>query len=137
MAISWLSVLQAVPWSDVISNAPKVAEGARKLWKSVGARGADEPTEPAVDSTAAAGPTLPPDQALLSLQGRVRALESALEGLRGQLQQSSELINALAEQNAQLVQRIELNRQRLQRTLLLAVAATALAVAALGWIALR
>jgi hypothetical protein len=137
MAISWLSVLQAVPWSDVISTAPKVAEGARKLWKSVGTRGADEPTEPAADSTAAAGPTLPTDQALLSLQGRVRALESALEGLRGQLQQSSELINALAEQNAQLVQRIELNRQRLQRTLLLAAAATALAVGALGWIALR
>lgn len=137
MAISWLSVLQAVPWSDVISNAPKVAEGARKLWKSVGSRGADDPTEPVVDSTAAAGPALPPDQALLSLQGRVRALESALEGLRGQLQQSSELINALAEQNAQLVQRIELNRQRLQRTLLLAAAATALAVGALGWIALR
>jgi hypothetical protein len=71
------------------------------------------------------------------LQGRVRALESAVEGLRGQLQQSSELINALAEQNAQLVQRIELNRQRLQRTLVLAAAAAVLAVGALGWIALR
>ena len=23
MAISWLTVLQAVPWSDVIRNAPK------------------------------------------------------------------------------------------------------------------
>jgi len=137
MAISWLSVLQAVPWSDVISNAPKVAEGARKLWKSVGPRGADDAAEPAADSAASAGPTLPPDQALMSLQGRVRALESAVEGLRGQLQQSSELINALAEQNAQLVQRIELNRQRLQRTLLLAAAAAVLAVGALGWIALR
>ena len=137
MAISWLSVLQAVPWSDVISNAPKVAEGARKLWKSVGPRGADDAAEPAADSAASAGPTLPPDQALMSLQGRVRALESAVEGLRGQLQQSSELINALAEQNAQLVQRIELNRQRLQRTLVLAAAAAVLAVGALGWIALR
>ena len=137
MAISWLSVLQAVPWSDVISNAPKVAEGARKLWKSVGPRGADDAAEPADDSAAASGPALPPDQALLSLQGRVRALESAVEGLRGQLQQSSELINALAEQNAQLVQRIELNRQRLQRTLVLAAAAAVLAVGALGWIALR
>ena len=77
MAISWLSVLQAVPWSDVISNAPKVAEGARKLWKSVGPRGADDAAEPAADSAASAGPTLPPDQALMSLQGRVRALESA------------------------------------------------------------
>jgi hypothetical protein len=137
MAISWLSVLQAVPWSDVISNAPKVAEGARKLWNSVGSRGADDAAAQATDTVAASGPALTPDQALMSLQGRVRALESAVEGLRGQLQQSSELINALAEQNAQLVQRIELNRQRLQRTLVLAAAAAALALGALGWIALR
>jgi hypothetical protein len=32
MAIGWLAVLQLVPWSDVISNAPKIAEGAKKLW---------------------------------------------------------------------------------------------------------
>lgn len=30
MAIGWLAVLQMVPWSDVINNAPKVAEGAEK-----------------------------------------------------------------------------------------------------------
>ena len=35
MAIGWLSVLKSVPWEEVISNAPKVAEGAKKLWKSV------------------------------------------------------------------------------------------------------
>ena len=31
MAIPWLTVLQAVPWGDVIRNAPKVADGAKKL----------------------------------------------------------------------------------------------------------
>jgi hypothetical protein len=36
MAIGWLSVLQLVPWGEVISNAPKVAESAKKLWQVVG-----------------------------------------------------------------------------------------------------
>ena len=33
--IGWLAVLQLVPWSDVIKNAPKAADGAKKLWQSV------------------------------------------------------------------------------------------------------
>jgi hypothetical protein len=35
MAIPWLSVIKLVPWGEVISNAPKVAEGAKKLWSAV------------------------------------------------------------------------------------------------------
>ena len=35
MAIGWLTVLQSVPWSDVVRNAPKVAAGAKKLWDNV------------------------------------------------------------------------------------------------------
>lgn len=36
MAAGWLTVLKMVPWGDVIENAPKVAQGAKKLWSSVG-----------------------------------------------------------------------------------------------------
>ena len=35
MPIPWLVVLQSVPWSEIIKNASKVAEGAKKLWSSV------------------------------------------------------------------------------------------------------
>jgi len=31
MAIPWFSMLQAVPWGQVIDNAPKVVDGAKKL----------------------------------------------------------------------------------------------------------
>ena len=31
MAIAWLTVLKMVPWGEVINNAPKVADGAKKL----------------------------------------------------------------------------------------------------------
>jgi len=43
MAIGWLTVLSHVPWTEVINNAPKVAEGAKKLWKSVSGKSAETP----------------------------------------------------------------------------------------------
>jgi hypothetical protein len=108
MAIGWLTVLQSVPWSEVISNAPKVAQGARKLWKKVG----KQPPAPQGDEASAhAEPEVP---TLATLQARVSALEAAVADLHGQMLTSSELITTLAEQNAQLVQRIEANRVRLR-----------------------
>jgi hypothetical protein len=111
MPIPWLTVLQTVPWTDVIRNAPKVAEGARKLWGSVaGTAAAPE---------AAAAPAVPlasPDaQTVAALQARIAALETAVSELHGQMLASSELIKALAEQNTQLVARIETNRVRMLR----------------------
>lgn len=47
MAIPWLVVLQSVPWTDVIRNAPKVADGAKKLWNTVNRKtpAQESPTE--------------------------------------------------------------------------------------------
>lgn len=110
MAIGWLTVLQAVPWSDVISNAPKVAEGAKKLWSTVSKKSAT-PTPAAANSTTATAS--PPAQALAVLESRVAALEASAAQAHEQLVASSELIKALAEQNAQLIQRIDISRVRL------------------------
>ena len=61
MPVPWLAVLQSVPWSDVIKNAPKVADGARKLWSSVGGKSqAASPPEAAVP--AAHRPTCRPSR---------------------------------------------------------------------------
>lgn len=101
MAISWMTVLAAVPWTEVIKNAPKVAEGARKLWSSAGRKGAQE--DAALQTArSASDPNL-----------RIAALEASMDELSGQLHASAELIKALAEQNAQLIQRIETNRRRM------------------------
>ena len=40
MAIPWLTLIKVVPWTDVIANAPKVVEGAKKLWGSAHRAGA-------------------------------------------------------------------------------------------------
>ena len=108
MAIGWLAVLQMVPWGDVISNAPKVAEGAKKLWKTVGKKS----TEDELPSDMIAPPLKPDAQSMGMLQARLVALEATTRELHQHMLDSSELIKTLAEQNAQLVQRIELARVR-------------------------
>ena len=108
MAIGWLSVLKMVPWGDVISNAPKVTDGAKKLWSAV----AKKP--PAVEfPTASAQPTLSPEaQSIAILQAQVTAAEADVSELHNQMLESSELIKALADQNSQLIKRVEVNRIR-------------------------
>ena len=108
MAIGWLTILKSVPWTEVIKNAPKVAEGAKKLWNAVGKqRAADEAADVGAQPAASHEP-----HTLEALEARAAALEAAVSDLNQQMLASSELIKELAEQNAQLVKRIEANRKR-------------------------
>lgn len=108
MAIGWLTVLKSVPWSEVINNAPKVADAAKKLWNVVAKKSVS--SEP---SSAAAPPVLFPDaQAIAALETRLVAMEAAFSDLHSQMLASSELIKAIADQNAQLIKRVEANRVR-------------------------
>lgn len=108
MAIPWLVVLTNVPWTQVLGNAPKVADGARKLWHAVNGK-TFPPTLPEGGSgfSSASGAD---DSAML--QARVAALEHTASDLHEQMLASSELIRTLADQNAELVKRIEANRVR-------------------------
>lgn len=106
MAIGWLAVLKTVPWSDVISNAPLVADGAKKLWTAVSGKTV------AQDHTGGVRPLSPEAQAPTAKDVRIAELESAVTELHTQMVASSELIQALADQNAQLIKGIEANRLR-------------------------
>ena len=108
MAIGWLAVLQMVPWGDVISNAPKVAEGAKKLWKTVGKKSPEQ----GMPSDMLFAPLKLDAQTMGMLHARLIALENTTQELHQQMFDSSELLKTLAEQNAQLIQRIELARVR-------------------------
>jgi hypothetical protein len=109
MAIGWLTVLKNVPWTEVIGNAPKVADGARKLWNNVGKKVATP------ESTVKSEPpgAEPGEPAIDELRSRLAALEEGAAGFHEQLLASSDLIKALAEQNAQLINRIQAHRVRL------------------------
>ena len=119
MAAGWFSILNKVPWSEVIGNAPAVAQGAKKLWSTVSGKLADAPPAPepapAPEPEVAAAPA-----EVFATLGQVDHLRSKLEAgeaataeLQRQMRTSSELIDALAEQNTQLVARTELLRVRL------------------------
>ncbi len=118
MSPIWLTVLKNVPWTDVISNAPKVAEGAKKLWSSISKSTSISGSKPKAEN-----PPPTPDFANNSEQGetavisqlqfKIAKLEASTTELHNQLLASSELINTLAEQNAELIKRIEAYRVRL------------------------
>jgi protein-tyrosine-phosphatase len=108
MAIGWLAVLQSVPWSDVVRNAPKVAAGAKKLWDNVANKSAANSDVAADGDELASAPVT-----LESLQQQVLTLQAASAHLQQRLVESSDLIGTLAEQNAQLIQGIQVLRRRL------------------------
>lgn len=127
MAIGWLAIIKSVPWTDVISNAPKLADGAKKLWSAVERKRTAEPVAAQV-----APSLLPEDEASAVLENRLASMEAAAVDLHSQMLACSELINALAEQNTQLVRRIETSRVRL---LWLGVATAVLGVVAVAALA--
>lgn len=107
MAIGWLTVLKLVPWQDVIRNAPQVADGAKKLWSTLAKK--SPPADALPGNTpfdAPGGPSLP------QLQQQLDAVVAEMAELHQQMLESSKLIQALAEQNAQLIKRVETTRLR-------------------------
>ena len=106
MAIPWLVVLKTVPWTQVINNAPKVAEGAKKLWNTVSGQSSST-GQTSADTSPSSGA-----DSIADLPTRLAALESATDKLHDQMLASSELIKSLADQNAELVKRIEAGRVR-------------------------
>lgn len=113
MALGWMTVLKLVPWGDVIKNAPVIADGAKKLWDTVGGkpRPAAGASPPGSDLAAAQSAQASPD-IVASLQAQLAQAEVSIAQLNEQMQASSALIKALAEQNAELIKRIEINRVR-------------------------
>lgn len=106
-----ISVLSKIPWGQVVESAPKVADAAAKLWKTVVNRRKQ-------DAGQSRQSTVPPDMYPSEpdlLEARVLALEDGVRCLQDQMQASSELIKTLAEQNAKLVQRVEMMRARFVR----------------------
>ena len=109
MAAGWLVVLQNVPWTEVIRNAPKVAGAAKKLWNAVTKKSsAPDVTGPAAKAQASSEIADVP-----SMQEHIVALEAGMADLNSQMLASSELIKELADQNTQLVRRIETHRVRM------------------------
>ncbi|MDP1765646.1 MAG: hypothetical protein Q8K83_01970 [Methylotenera sp.] len=131
MAVGWISLLSAVPWKEVISKAPAIAEGAKKLWNTVTKKSPVENTSPIEIITGAATEA----EIISRLLVKLNAVDATLSDLQKQMLTSSELIQALAMQNTELIKRVEANRIRLRWVSVL-VFVLVIAVAALIKLAL-
>jgi len=122
MAIAWLA---AVPWTEVIKAAPTVIENAKKLWNSVSKK--PLPTSPPITT----GEKILSNeaQAIVVLESRISDVEVHVGDLDTQMRASSELIKALADQNGQLISRIEANRRLVVRLIGATVATSVVSVA--------
>jgi hypothetical protein len=108
MASGWWSMLKTVPWSEVIHAAPQVAGTARRLWDTVARKsgGAGMAAEPMMQDA-------PQEDYVGTLVMRVEKNEMSLADLRTQMLQASEIIANLADQNAQLIAKMDAARDRM------------------------
>jgi len=114
------TALKAIPWGDVITAAPGIVKGARNLF----ARRPEPPPAPSADVVPASGE---------ATAARLAELEARLSQLTEQHRALVELTGTLAEQNAKVVQAIDILRVR---TRLLSIGLVVLAVASIAGLAL-
>jgi len=119
MSLLWL---RAVPWSTIISNAPMIVDGAKKLVALARGR---------TGGSSAGGQAAP---AALSGDPRsdIPALQARIEQLEQEQRAAAELLRSMAESNAQLAQAVNALHRRAVRNMWLACAALA-AVLLLTW----
>ncbi|MGX4640193.1 hypothetical protein [Massilia sp. SYSU DXS3249] len=132
-AAGWLKMLKAVPWSEVLAAAPQVAGSARRLWETVGRRGVPEPGFDLGEAMAHA----PIDEDVAILAARIEQQDATIAQLHGQVREASKLITELADQNAQLIARIETARERMTTIGLVAAGAGLLSVISLALVLAR
>ena len=106
MAVGWVTALKLVPWGDVLEATPQMLQAARKLLGSTRQGTADA----AAGTLAGAGDAATPPVAL-----QLQQLRERVARLEQEQQESAVLIQSLAEQNAQVVQAVEVLRLRNQR----------------------
>jgi len=105
MAIPWIAALKIIPWGDVIEHAPKVLNAARKLLDKNKAPVTPVPAGPPLDPTAE-----PPT--LGELRNRLIEAQGLIAQQAASQQQMAQTLSELAEQNARLVEAVQLLRVR-------------------------
>ena len=116
MAIPLMAVLKAIPWGQVIENAPQLVDGAQKLFSRL--KKDKERTPDVIVPDTFSGE----DEGgrLLALERYVQENRLELKQLYQNLSDTADLLNHLTGQNAKMVDEIDLLRRqtrRLQRML--------------------
>lgn len=111
MGLNWIAAFKLIPWADVAAATPGIAKSAKGLWSRTKKFGAKH---------AAAGNDLA-DQPIDGSVASINRLVVRINELEEEQRSASDLINALAEQNAQLVAAVSVLRVRTRALLALFV----------------
>ncbi|HEY6043804.1 MAG TPA: hypothetical protein VIU43_02800 [Nitrosospira sp.] len=127
MAIGWMTALKIIPWSNVLESAPHIVKAAKHLFSAT-----------KTDSeNFATGPGAPAGEDFASLNKRVRVMEAKIAELREEQKSSAELIKSLAEQNAFVVEAIEVFRARLRILLVICISLFGVLAGLVFWLAAK
>lgn len=132
MAIGWITALKIIPWGDVLEAAPRIVKGAKHLF----AMTKDNVPGPSVVSSTRGSPSSDSDK-FANVNDRLAQIQAKVVELSIEQKSSAELIKSLAEQNARVVEAIEVFRIR-TRVLIIACASLGIALAALAfWVVVK
>jgi hypothetical protein len=112
MAFGWMTALKIIPWGSVLESAPHIVKAAKQLFSAV-------KTDTSGFSAERGSSGDDGTVSLEKLTKRTRLIEAKLVELSDEQKSSAELIKSLAEQNALIVDAIDVFRVRV-RILLIA-----------------
>ena len=107
MAISWVTALKMVPWADVIQAAPTVLKAAKGLMKKSPEQELEEAAHAAFPEHRASA--LASNAGELALQ-QVAQLEARIQQLEASQHATHQVLEKMAEQQAQIVKTVGLLR---------------------------
>lgn len=121
----WMTALKIIPWGSVLESAPHIVKAAKHLF-------AETKTDKSGFSTT---PNWSASDGSINLDKRVRLLESKIVELSDEQRSSAELIKSLAEQNALIIEAIEVFRVRVKILLIACASLIAVLGGVVLWVA--
>ncbi|KAF1049075.1 MAG: hypothetical protein GAK35_00053 [Herbaspirillum frisingense] len=97
MGFTWMSAIKLIPWGDVVQATPGIVKGAHDLWSRT------RKAKTAVEA-----------QDAVPVPGDAEQFAARIRQLEAEQLEASQLINTLAEQNAQLVAAMDKLRTRVK-----------------------
>jgi hypothetical protein len=113
--------LKSLPWSTIVSNAPLIVDGAKKLVSLVKRKSTADASALAADTS-----TSDPRSELVPLRARIQQLEQ-------EQRQAAELLHAMAENQGRMAQALEALRSRARLSLCVALVSLVGIAALLLW----
>lgn len=129
MAI-WITALKIIPWGSVLESAPHIVKAAKQVFSA--AKSDSSGFTEASGSPVGDG-SVNPDK----LDKRVRLLEAKIIELSNEQRASAELIKSLAEQNALVVEAIEVFRVRVKILLIACISLVGVLAGVVFWLATK